>query len=360
MTAPRVSVVIPVKNRGDLLARCIDTLIAQTERNWEAIVVDDGSAGDDLKAIRAATARDSRIRFLSRPDGKHPGACACRNVGLGESRAALVMFLDADDALDPRCLEERAACLEHHSLLDFGIFPCRVFRHSPGDDSRMQNAPLSGDPLLRFLRMDVPWQTGSPLWRREFLERMGPWDESLPSAQDWEFHVRALTRRPKYSYFRCGACYWRLPYGDTIGSASLSEPHVAAQDIMYRGTLTLLNDTGLLSAECKAAMGGLFLRSAFRRLQLGDRGGASGSWRAALELGLANPEQHRLGETVLSTARVPVVGHAARALAKRLWPRGLYPEASKTFLKSYPASWDDPSGHVLDLPKADRDSLHLT
>src|SRR5690606_32581129 len=149
---------------------------------------------------------------------------------------------------------------------------------------------------------------------------------------------RALSLNPKFSYFRGGACYWRLPYGATIGSASLSAPHVAAQEAMYRRTLARLLGADLLTAECRAAMGGLFLRSAFRRLKLGDRAGAVAVWRAASELGLASPQQHRLGGAVLATTRVPIVGHAVRALSNRLWPRGLYPEQSSTFLKSYAAS----------------------
>src|SRR4051794_37728124 len=104
--APRLSVVIPAKDRIEELERALDSVIAQTERDFEIIVVDDGSEAALEPRIGDAH-RDPRLRFLRQPNA---GPAVARNNGVAAARGELVAFLDSDDTWEPQKLERQAAC----------------------------------------------------------------------------------------------------------------------------------------------------------------------------------------------------------------------------------------------------------
>ena len=104
---PFFSVVIPVHNRANTIAPTLASVQAQTDGDWECIVVDDGSAdGTELEAVIASLG-DSRIRCIRQPNG---GGGAARNTGIRAARGRYVAFLDSDDFFVPGKL---AACREY-------------------------------------------------------------------------------------------------------------------------------------------------------------------------------------------------------------------------------------------------------
>jgi glycosyltransferase involved in cell wall biosynthesis len=194
---PLVSVITPTKNRRRLLRETMDSVAAQTLTSWEHLVIDDGSDDGTADDVKARAASDCRIRYLSRA-GAISGANVCRNIGITESRAALLIFLDSDDLLRPTCLEGRVGIMIQNPTLDLAVFRAGVFRRNLGDLGRLYHTQNPGDDLLRFLMLECPWQTSGPIWRRSFLEKLEGFDESLLSMQDLELHVRALCARAKY------------------------------------------------------------------------------------------------------------------------------------------------------------------
>ena len=99
---PRVSVVIPAYNAQETLARTLESLRAQNYRNWEAVVVDDGSSDDTAGIAEDYAGKDERIRFVL---GLRMGVSIARNVGLSRARAEWILFLDSDDVIVPDHLE---------------------------------------------------------------------------------------------------------------------------------------------------------------------------------------------------------------------------------------------------------------
>lgn len=91
---PLVSIIVPVYNTEKYLKRCIDSLLAQTYRNLEIILVDDGSTDDSLEIAESYAKADERVRAVS---VSHGGVSVARNHGLSLSSADLVMFADGDD-----------------------------------------------------------------------------------------------------------------------------------------------------------------------------------------------------------------------------------------------------------------------
>ena len=197
MSTPRVTVVTPTRDRLALLLETMASVKAQTLSDWEHVIVDDGSEDATEEVLAAAMADDPRIRYFRRT-GEIAGANVCRNLGMLSARSDLLVFLDSDDLLEPDCLENRVRFMERNLDIDFAVFQMGAFLRRPGDLGRRVPEDLHRDDLLCFLLFELPWQTSAPIWRREALRRLGGFDESLPSWQDIDLHVRALVAGLRY------------------------------------------------------------------------------------------------------------------------------------------------------------------
>jgi glycosyltransferase involved in cell wall biosynthesis len=193
-------VVTPTKNRRELLCEAIDSVQRQTLAAWEHIIVDDGSDDGTAKEVLQRAQADPRLRYLARA-GETAGANVCRNQGLAAASADLIVFLDSDDLLEPDCLARRVEIMERNRDLDFSVFRMTAFVKTPGDLGREVSSDLLGDDLLGFLFFEVPWQTTAPTWRRDALERLGGFDETLLSWQDVDLHIRAIAGGLRYLRF---------------------------------------------------------------------------------------------------------------------------------------------------------------
>lgn len=97
-----ISVVIPVYNVEKYLTQCVDSVLAQTYKNWEAILVDDGATDGSGTICDEYAARHSRIRVIHRENG---GLSAARNTGLAAAKGEYIYFLDSDDYIELNALE---------------------------------------------------------------------------------------------------------------------------------------------------------------------------------------------------------------------------------------------------------------
>jgi glycosyltransferase involved in cell wall biosynthesis len=255
---PVVSIVTPTKNRLALLRETMDSVAAQTFLDWEHLVVDDGSDDSTPDEVRTRAAADPRIRYVQRMKDK-AGANVCRNLGIAESRAALIILLDSDDLLRPQCLERRVEIMQQNPILDFAVFRAGVFVNSVGDLSRLYHSQNPGDDLLRFLTLECPWQTSGPIWRRAFLDKIGRFDETVLSMQDLEMHVRALAMRGKYICLPYTDHDIRGQEDDTKTSIRhFKDPvYIEAAERVHEKLLDVLLKRGLLTWSGQRALLGL-------------------------------------------------------------------------------------------------------
>ncbi len=112
---PHFSVIMPLYNKAPYVCKAVESVMEQTYKDWELVVVDDGStdgSGDAVKPVN-----DSRIRLIRQ---ENSGVSAARNRGVAESTAPYICFLDADDWWEPTFLEEMAGLIERYP--DAGIY----------------------------------------------------------------------------------------------------------------------------------------------------------------------------------------------------------------------------------------------
>ncbi|MBI2382587.1 MAG: glycosyltransferase family 2 protein [Gammaproteobacteria bacterium] len=188
---PLVSVVLPTRNRADLLPRAIRSVLAQTYSNLELIVVDDASTDSTPDCVGAFP--DPRLRY-HRLAGNRGGAAA-RNVGIGAARGQLLAFQDDDDLWRIEKLEKQVAHLiaagPETALCLCGLLEMypQYARYCGGQDDFSRLRFDRGIPFGPALIATPTW-----LGWREPLEAAGLFDERLSAWDDWEFALRISQR----------------------------------------------------------------------------------------------------------------------------------------------------------------------
>jgi glycosyltransferase involved in cell wall biosynthesis len=176
---PRVSVVIPYFNAHATLAETLRALDAQSFRDFETIVVDDGSTAPEAQAL-LGTLPDS-VRIIRQSNRGLPGA---RNAGIAAALGALVLPLDSDDLLEPDALAKLVAALDAEPGADLAFPWTRRF----GDENGV--SPMAFNPFEQLIVNEAPY---CMLMRRELVARAGGYDESMREGyEDWEFNIRLI------------------------------------------------------------------------------------------------------------------------------------------------------------------------
>ena len=192
--SPRVSVVIPTRNRARMVCEAVDGVLAQTFRDLEVIVVDDGSTDDTPRAIPARYGDRSRVRFLRQA---HRGVSAARNRGIAESRSEFVALLDDDDCWRPEKLARQVATLEAEPAAALCFSDVRYRGGDKDGKTFFEVTAYDGDlSFPRLLLENFIVTPSTVLLRREKLGPAPHFREELREAEDWEFFLRLRLRHP--------------------------------------------------------------------------------------------------------------------------------------------------------------------
>lgn len=307
MSTSVISIIVPTFNRVRLLRETLESVCAQVYQEWEVIVVDDCSSDGTEHYVRELEARDPRFRYIKRR-GENGNANVCRNQGLEASCGKYVIFLDSDDLLMPDCLQHRITIMERNLDLDFAVFPAIKFVESPDQPTGTFGEWNGTGDLDRLLRLNWPIQTTGPIWRRQAFDRIGDWDERLPSWQDWEFLLRAIALGAKYLRFSRHDYYFRVKQ-DIEKTSSIqfqSESHLNAAVDMLDRVYELLSDRGLLSADRRSFLSRIYLRLALSMFN--NDGGINGArhvWEHVSSRNIRGTKTYILGLFLLYLNRYP-------------------------------------------------------
>src|SRR5690349_11259601 len=164
---PLVSVIVPTLDRAQLVTETVASVVSQDYSNWELIVVDDDSRDNSMDVLEGIARKDNRI-VVKRRSSPTDGAPTCRNEGAALARGEYLIFLDSDDLLAPTCISNRIRVMTDCTELDFGVFNTQTFINHPGDEAYLWNEFTDHCDLDRFLRLDTPWGTSGPIYRRAY------------------------------------------------------------------------------------------------------------------------------------------------------------------------------------------------
>lgn len=187
MRAPLVSVVIPCYNQGSFLATALESVLVQTYRDLEVIVVDDGSADNTFEV---ATSFGGRVRVVRQ---SNQGLAMARNRGIVEAHGEIIAFLDADDRWLPHKLERQVEVLAQSG--DVGLVHSAYYLFL-ADGTRVGEVDSHGVTSVHQLLSQNPIGVLTTVIPRHVLESVGLFDPSVPGCEDWDMWIRVAARWP--------------------------------------------------------------------------------------------------------------------------------------------------------------------
>ena len=200
---PLVSVIIPTYNRATLLPETLDSVLIQTYKNWEWIIVDDGSTDNTEEIVQKYVQKDNRFRFYHRPEEYKPGANGARNYGLSLSTGEYIQWFDSDDIMLESFLSVKLDFLrkhpEHQSVLS-------RFTYFEGNREILSNQLLWNeykDTVYENMMMwYLPIMTPCIMFRKQFLLAINEkYDESILRQQEFEFFSRIMIKHAHQTHF---------------------------------------------------------------------------------------------------------------------------------------------------------------
>ncbi|MFZ4602492.1 MAG: glycosyltransferase family 2 protein [Caulobacterales bacterium] len=204
MSAPRVSFIMPAYNAADTLATALTSIQAQTVRDWELIVVDDGSKDETFAIAGAEAARDPRIVALTKPNG---GPASARNLAIGQARGDWLMFHDADDWLAPTFLERMLALVDAQP--DCALAACTFLGVDDGGRQlRVHGVRDLREPFPELART-CPFSPIALIVKRAEVQALGGFDDSLITCEDWDMWQRLARRGRAFAQTDEALAYYR-------------------------------------------------------------------------------------------------------------------------------------------------------
>ncbi|CCO24980.1 glycosyltransferase family 2 protein [Maridesulfovibrio hydrothermalis] len=186
---PEVSVIIPTFNRADMVALAVSSVLKQSFKNFECIVVDDGSTDDTLRQLGLID--DNRLKLLYQ---ENKGVSAARNVAISEAGGDYIALLDSDDQWVETKLERQLVFMKSKGL---EISQTDEIWMRKG--KRVNQCKKHEKPEGFFFERSLSMCMVSPscvMFSREFWDAVGPFDENMPACEDYDLWIRAGLRFP--------------------------------------------------------------------------------------------------------------------------------------------------------------------
>jgi glycosyltransferase involved in cell wall biosynthesis len=237
MAQPVTSIIMPTFNRAHIISEAIQSALAQTDPNWELIIVDDGSS-DATKQI-IASMKDERIRYVFQ---QNAGAASARNRGLSLAKGEWVAYLDSDNELLPDYLTVMHTHLNERANVMFALPRARrilelyengtLVKTIAGDEDITKHNITIHDIFMRTFHVDT-----NGLMHRLAVFRDGiTWDAALPVMEDWDLALSIGEKYPHGFLFvdNILCTYYQRFGGDGMRSNSTYADSADAFEMIYQ------------------------------------------------------------------------------------------------------------------------------
>ncbi len=224
--APRTSVILPVHNGETFLAAAAESLLGQTDPDFELVAVDDGSTDATPDILQHLAARDRRVRVHRQA---HSGVAAAANHGIGLARGAYVARMDADDLAHPDRIALQAGYLDRHFEVDLVATRVRYL----GDARRNRglavfvdwnNSLTTPEEIADYRFVESPLIQPTVMFRRELPERFGAYRDG-PFPEDYELWLRWLQHGVRMAKLPQKLLDWR----DSPGRLTRTDPRYSVE-----------------------------------------------------------------------------------------------------------------------------------
>ncbi|MCB9824213.1 MAG: glycosyltransferase family 2 protein [Planctomycetes bacterium] len=182
-----MTVVVPTFNRRALVCEAVDSVLAQTERHFELLVVDDGSTDGTADELELRYADESRLHVLRKSNG---GSASARNLAFDQARSPWIALLDSDDVWDPTYLASQLTFVEQHPDADAVVADLRLEGPWQRAGDSVFADPAWQPPTSMAAMMDGAWALPTATLLRASVARQLRYDEDYRSGEDTELLFR--------------------------------------------------------------------------------------------------------------------------------------------------------------------------
>lgn len=207
-----ISVIITTRNRKTLLKRAIDSVLSQTWRDLECIVVDDASTDGTQNSVK--TFDDKRIRYFYIPVTKSKGGNYARNFGITMARGEYIAFLDDDDRWSEDKLKYQKKLLDNQP--EVGMVYCQMIKEYVQEGVRRKIVPdmsCRGDCSKKVF-IHIPCTTSTMMVRKNVLAEVGGFDENISFWQEYDLCIR-ICQKYKIDFIKKYLVIFRCDSGDS-------------------------------------------------------------------------------------------------------------------------------------------------
>ncbi|TFE70597.1 glycosyltransferase family 2 protein [Methylacidiphilum caldifontis] len=246
---PKITIGIPTYNPGKWLFQTLESAIGQDWENKEIIVVDAGSTDGTSSILNQYKDKIKLIR-LNKPQDTADN----RNLILFESTGEWIQYIDHDDyLLEGKIKTQQEEAKEKIDSADVLYSPTyvEIWKNGKPIQKKLLGSDPKEDPLTLWLSWDMP-QTGSYLWRKESLLKIGGWDSFHP-CEDYSLYMRAITNKLKFVYCPTPGAIYRVGHTSTRANHQFIEI-LRDHDNLLEKMIEYLKKEGILTEERKKAI----------------------------------------------------------------------------------------------------------
>lgn len=191
---PKFSIIVPLYNKAPYVRKALDSIVSQTFRDWECIIIDDGSTDGSLEVVQEVKSQEPRaksVRIIRQPNS---GVAAARNNGVKASHGEYVCFLDADDWWEPEFLAEIDRLIMEYP--DAGIYCTNYIYYKPGKTHVSLNVPTGymNYPEVYLYDLTMPVCSSATCLPKKVFTEIGGFPLGIKLGEDFLLWAKTALR----------------------------------------------------------------------------------------------------------------------------------------------------------------------
>lgn len=240
-----LSIIIPVYNSEKYLSECIDSIRNQSYKEWELLLIDDGSIDSSVKICEEFCKIDVRIKFIRQT---HKGTSAARISGIENSVGEYITFVDSDDWLDERALEKLLTPMLHDQCVDISL--CSYTKHQKivkvdmcsAENDKKENYSASEALNLMFENKAFTWSLWGKIYKKELFFKDDMIIDNCPKVygEDTYINWKVFRKAKNVVYIPLNLYHYRV-HPESVMNKCVTDGMLVYFDV-YRGILSEIND----------------------------------------------------------------------------------------------------------------------